>query len=78
MAALAAAKIVWRLVRSRSCSRLRWRVWWPLSYEARSAAAARISSAGVTAGLVKYLCLKNSVFDILVACVFCVATFQHL
>ena len=74
----ASAKIAWRLVRSWSLSRPRCREWWPLRREVRSAAAARIASAGVTAGLVKYLCLKNTMLDILVAFVLAIETFQHL
>ena len=53
----ASEKIVCKLVRSCSCSWPRWRVWCPQSWEARSAAAARMASAGVMAGLVRYLCL---------------------
>ena len=42
----------------------------PFSRAAMSAAAAIMESAGVSAGLVKYLCLKNTLLEILVVCVF--------
>ena len=45
---------------------------------ARLLAAAIIVSAGVTVGLVIYLCLKNIVPEILVVRVVLVQTFQHL
>ena len=34
--------------------------------------------AGVDVGLVRYLCLKNTVTEIFVACVVCISIFQHL
>ena len=43
-----------------------------------SEAATRMASAGIIVGLVRYLCLKKNVFDILVACVLSIAIFQHL
>ena len=45
---------------------------------ARSASAARMASAAVSAGFVKYLCLKKTVLEILVACVFSMTIFQYL
>ena len=41
-------------------------------------AAEMITSAGDTAGLVMYLCLKNTVADILVALVLMFHRFQHM
>ena len=55
LVAAASVKIVRRLVRSWSCFLTRWRVWCPQICDARSTAAARIASAGVTAVFVRYL-----------------------
>ena len=43
-----------------------------------SASEASMASAGLIVGLVRYLCLNKTVFDILVACVLFIAIFQHL
>ena len=64
----AAVSICWRCLRSARLELLRCCAWiFLLSVWARLAAAAMMASAGVTVGLVMYLCLKNTVAEILVA-----------